>query len=154
MPLNPSEQPIQVFFSYSHKDEALRDELSTHLAVLKRQRLIREWHDRQIPAGDVWKEAIDDRINEAGVILLLISADFLASDYCHEIEMKRALERHEKREAVVIPIILRPCNWQGSPFGKLQALPKDARPVTTWPNRDEAFTNISEGIRRAIERLQ
>jgi TIR domain/Effector-associated domain 2 len=151
---NQITDPIQVFFSYSHKDEDLRDELSTHLAIMKRQHVISEWHDRQLRPGDEWQESIDERINKAQVILLLISANFLASDYCHEIEMKRALERHENREAVVIPIILRPCDWKGALFGKLQALPKDAKPVTTWPNRDEAFTNVAQGIRRAIEGLR
>src|SRR5262245_42210460 len=156
LPLTESQPkpPIQVFFSYAHKDETLRDELSNHLAILKWQGVIDEWHDRQIPAGDEWEEAIDDRINQAQVILLLISSDFLASKYCHQVEMKRALERHDKREAVVIPIILRPCSWRGALFGKLQALPKDAKAVTTWPDRDEAFTNVAEGIRRAIERIR
>jgi hypothetical protein len=150
----PGAAPIQVFFSYSHKDEALRDELSTHLALLKRQQVISAWHDRQIPAGAEWAAEIDARMDQAGIILLLVSADFLASDYCHEIEMKRALERHERGEAVVIPIILRPCDWHGALFGKLQALPKDARAVMLWPNRDEAMTDIAAGIRRVAERLR
>lgn len=145
--------PVQVFFSYSHRDEDLRDELSKHLSILKRQGVIHEWHDRQIPAGSEWKEAIDDRMNQAQVILLLISSDFLASDYCHEIEMKRALERHDNKEAIVIPIILRSCDWQGALFGKLQALPKDAKPVTKWPDKDEAFTSVAQGIRKVIEGL-
>ena len=153
-PEKPVEEPIEVFFSYSHKDEALRDALNTHLSILKRKRVINAWYDRQIPAGDEWAEAIDDRMNRAQVILLLVSADFLASDYCHEIEMKRALERHKNRESVVIPIILRPCDWKDALFGKLQALPKDAKPVTTWPNQDEAFTNVAEGIRKAVEGIR
>ncbi|MBS1790743.1 MAG: toll/interleukin-1 receptor domain-containing protein [Acidobacteria bacterium] len=147
-------QPIEVFFSYSHKDEALRDELSKHLAILKRQGVISEWHDRQIPPGTEWKEALDTRINQAHIILLLISSDFLASDYCYETEGKCAMERHERSEAIVLPIILRPCSWQGGLFEKLQVLPIGLRPVTTWPNQDEAFTNIVEGIRDAVKRLR
>ena len=147
---NSSKEPIQVFVSYSHKDEDLRVQLSAHLSSLKRQGVISEWHDRKIAPGDEWKKAIDDRINTARIILLLISSDFIASDYCYEIEMQRALERHEKREAVVIPVILRSCNWQDTPFGKLQALPKDGKAITSWPDRDEAFLGdpaptISEG---------
>jgi hypothetical protein len=147
-------EPIHVFFSYSHADEALRDELSKHLSLLERQGVIHKWHDRQIPPGSEWAQAIDDRLDRAQVILLLVSSDFLASDYCHEIEMKRALERHDRGEAVVIPIILRPCEWQGAMFGKLQALPKDARPVAKWADKDDAFTDVARGIRRAIENLR
>jgi hypothetical protein len=129
----------------------LRSRLSKHLSTLKRQRLIDEWHDGRISPGEKFDKAIADQIEDARVILLLISADSLHSDYCYEIEMKRALERHEKGEAVVIPVILRPCVWEIAPFGKLQALPKDGRPVTSWPNQDEAFADVAAGIRRTIE---
>ena len=98
---------LEVFYSYSHKDEALRDELEKHLALLKRQGLITNWHDRRIGAGDEWRDQIDAHARSAQIILLLISADFLASDYCYDVEMKLALERHAAHEAVVIPIILR-----------------------------------------------
>jgi len=144
--------PIKLFFSYAHKDETLRDELATHLSMLQNQGLIESWHDRNIDAGQQWANAIDDRMNEADIILLLVSADFLASKYCYAIELKRAMERHEAGEATVIPVILRKVDWQGAPFGKLQALPKDAKPVTAWTDRDEAFTNIAQGIRRVVER--
>jgi hypothetical protein len=148
------EKPIEVFFSYSHRDEELRDELEKHLSILKREGMISSWHDRQIPAGSEWAGEIDEHLNTAQIILLLISADFLASDYCYSIEMKRALERHNAGEARVIPIILRPVDWQGSLFGKLQALPKNAEPVTSWANRDEAFTDVARGIRRAVGSLK
>jgi hypothetical protein len=92
-------------------------------------------------------------VNSAGIILLMVSADFMASDYCWNVEMSRAMERHEAGEAVVIPVILRAVDWQSAPFGKLQALPKDGKPVTSRPNLDEAFTNIATGIRGAVERL-
>lgn len=144
---------IEVFYSYSHEDEALRDELNKHLALLKRQGVIRDWHDRRIAAGTEWSGQIDKHVNSAGVILLMVSADFMASAYCWDVEMKRAMERHEAREAVVIPVILRAEDWHSAPFGKLQALPKEAKPVTSWPNRDEAFTDIAKGIRRAVEQL-
>ncbi len=144
---------IEVFFSYSHKDEELRDELSKHLAMLMRQRVITAWHDRRIGAGKEWEKEIDGHLNTADIILLLISSDFLASDYCYDVELKTAMRRHEDGEARVIPVILRPVDWKGACFGNLQSLPRDARPVTDWPNRDEAFRNIAQGIRVEAEEL-
>ena len=144
---------IRLFYSYSHEDESLRDELAKHLSSLKRQGIIAEWHDRRIGAGDEWKGAIDENLEEAQIILLLVSSSFLASDYCWEVETKRALERHNIGDAKVIPVILRPCDWHGAPFGQLQALPKDAKAVTTWTNKDEAWTDVALGIRRAVESM-
>ncbi|WP_437516751.1 TIR domain-containing protein [Sorangium sp. So ce1099] len=150
----PTKMPIRLFFSYSHKDEALRDELETHLALLKRQGLLETWHDRRIGAGTEWADQIDRNLDEADVILLLVSADFLASDYCFDKEMKRALARHDGGQARVVPVILRKTDWHSAPFARLQALPKDARPVTLWQDRDEAWTDVALGIRRAIEELR
>ena len=146
-------KPIKLFLSYAHSDEPLREELMKHLSLLQRQGVIQTWHDRNINAGDDWKQQIDDNLNTATVILLLISADFLASDYCYEIEMQRALERHNAGEARVIPVILRPVDWHGAPFGTLQALPTDAKPITRWTNRDEAYANVAQGVRRAVEAM-
>ncbi|RCJ18021.1 hypothetical protein A6770_33300 [Nostoc minutum NIES-26] len=145
--------PVKVFFSYSQKDEALRDELATHLSIMKRQGIIETWHDREISAGSEWANEIDDNLNFADIILLLVSANFLASDYCYDKEMKRAMERHETREARVIPIILKPADWSSAPFGKLQGLPKNIKPVTTWQDKDEAFLDIVRGIRRVVEEI-
>ncbi|NEU71868.1 toll/interleukin-1 receptor domain-containing protein [Hassallia byssoidea VB512170] len=142
---------VKVFFSYSHKDEVLRDDLATHLSLMKRKGVIEAWHDREITAGAEWANAIDDNLNAADIILLLVSANFLASDYCYDIEMQRAMERHEAKEARVIPIILKPTDWSDAPFAKLQALPKNAKAVTTWQDKDEAFLNIAQGIRRVVE---
>ncbi|MGB7924220.1 MAG: tetratricopeptide repeat protein, partial [Pyrinomonadaceae bacterium] len=144
---------IKIFYSYSHKDERLRDKLDNHLALLQRQGLIEDWHDRMIEAGDDWETEINTHLDSARIILLLVSDDFIASDYCYSIEMKRALERHGTEEARVIPIILRPVDWESSPFGKLQALPKGGKPVTKWRNRDEALTNVAQGIRKVIKSL-
>jgi WD40 repeat protein len=146
-------QPIEIFFSYSHKDQRFRDQLETQLSVLKREGLISTWYDRKIGAGEEWAGKIDEHLNSARIILLLVSADFIASDYCYDIEMKRALERHEAGEAKVIPIILRWVNWQIAPFSKLQALPRGAKPVTAWTDRDEAFFEITREIRGIIEDL-
>lgn len=142
-----------VFFSYSHADELLRDQLETQLALLKRQGVIETWHDRRIGAGEDLHNAISSNLEQADIILLLVSPDFLASDYCYEKEMMRALERHDAGEAVVIPVILRPSDWHGAPFGRLMATPKDGRPVTQAPDRDHALLEVAKAIRGAAERL-
>jgi TIR domain len=149
-----TEQTIEIFFSYAHEDETLRDELAKHLKLLERRGIIKAWHDRNITAGEEWKNAISTNLESAEIILLLISADFLASDYCYDIEMKTALERHERNQARVIPIILRSVDWHRSPFGKLTALPTDGKPITSWPNPDEAFTDVVKGLRKVIDRIQ
>ncbi|MDJ0677379.1 MAG: TIR domain-containing protein [Calothrix sp. MO_167.B42] len=146
-------QAIEIFFSYAHEDEKLRDELAKHLKILQRQGVIKAWYDREISAGTEWAGKIDVHMDTANIILLLISADFLASDYCYDIELTRAMERHAAGEARVIPVMLREVDWKGAPFGKLQALPKNAEPVTNWENRDQAFTDVAKGIRKAVEEL-
>ncbi len=145
--------PLELFISYSHKDDEFRKDLDTHLSTLKRQGVIDAWHDRRIAPGTEWADDIALHLESAQIILLLISADFIASNYCYDKEMTRALERHERREARVIPIILRPCDWQTAEFSKLQALPQDAKPITTWANRDEAFLNVALGIRRVVQEM-
>ncbi|MEH3085443.1 MAG: toll/interleukin-1 receptor domain-containing protein [Xylophilus ampelinus] len=143
-----------VFFSYSHADEALRDQLEQQLAILKRQGIINTWHDRKIDAGQELGKVIDQHIEQDEIILLLVSPSFLASDYCYDIEMKRALERHEAGEAIVIPVILRMCEWQEAPFGKLKLLatPRDGLAITKWPDRDEAFLQVAQEVRKAAKR--
>lgn len=147
-------EAVRVVFSYSHKDEELRDQLETHLKLLQRQGVISTWHDRKILGGENWAGVIDDNFKRADLILLLVSADFLASDYCYETEMGMALEREAKGEARVVPVILRPCDWSGAPFGKLQGFPKNMRPVVKWGNRDEAWTDVAQGIRKVAEQLR
>ena len=144
---------VSVFVSYSHADQDLRRELGKHLSVLERQGIIATWHDRMIGAGSEWASAIDERLDEARVILLLISADFIQSRYCYDIEMARAMERHERKDALVVPIILRAVSLQGTPFAKLQALPRDAKPVVTWPDRDTVFMEITDSLRETIRDL-
>lgn len=155
--MSPKPQPtgaIEVFYSYAHEDEKLRDELNKHLSNLKRQKFITAWYDRDISAGKEWKGKIDEHLNSAHIILLLVSSDFLASDYCYDVELTRAMERQEAGEARVIPIILRACDWTSAPFGKLQALPKDAKPVKQWEDQDEAFLDVAQGIRNAVEEIR
>ncbi|MDQ3705956.1 MAG: TIR domain-containing protein [Chloroflexota bacterium] len=146
----PLSEPVEVFYSYSHRDERFRKELENHLSILQTKGIITGWHDRRIVAGTEWKAEIDRHIDSARIILLLVSSDFLASKYAYGVEAKRALERHEAGEAQVIPVILRTVDWEGTPFSKLQALPTDGRPVDTWGSRDVAFKNVSDGIKAAI----
>jgi internalin A len=147
-------QTVRLFCSYSHKDETLRTELETHLKLLQRQGLLETWHDRKIEAGEEWKQRIDDNLERADIILLLVSADFLASDYCYEKELQRAVERYEKGEVRVIPVIVRDVDWRRAPFAQLQALPQDGRAVTLWENRDSAWRHVSEGIERVVEEMR
>ncbi len=148
-----STNALEIFYSYAHEDERLRKALDKQLSLLKRDGLIAEWHDHKITAGKEWENEILTHLNSARIILLLISPDFIASDYCYSIEMQRAMERHESGKAHVIPIILRPADWKSALFGKLKALPSDGKAITRWNNRDEAFLNVAKGIRRVVKEL-
>ena len=139
-----------IILSYSHRDEALRDQLETHLAMLKRQGFIETWHDRRITAGEPLDRAISASLERADIVLLLVSPDFLASDYCYEQEMLRAVERHKSGTCTVIPVILRPCDWHDAPFGGLLAAPKDGKPITQWPDIDAAFLDVTTAIKGAV----
>jgi len=144
---------FEVFLSYAQQDERLKDELEKHLAILRRKGYITIWHDRRIAPGRVWGYEIHTNLTKANIILLLISPDFMASDYCDSVEVKQALSRHEAGECRVIPIILRPVSWQDAAFSTLKALPANGKPVTEWSNRDKAFLDITEGIRNVVEEL-
>jgi hypothetical protein len=145
---------VKLFFSYSHTDEDLRDELEIHLSALKRQGIISTWHDRRISPGDEFDGEISEYLKEANIILLLISPYFIDSDYCYEIEMKRAMERHEKGNAIVIPVILHPCDWNDMPFGKLLACPKDGKPISKFPNMHDAFLDVTKAVKKAAAKLR
>src|SRR2546430_17246710 len=127
---------VEIFFCYAREDEEHRKRLEKHLQALKRQEIIDMWHDRMISAKAEWSRQIDRHLNTAKIILLLVSPDFMSSDYCYSQEMLRAMERHERGDARVIPVILRPVYWQGAPFGKLQVLPTDAKAIISrdWPH--------------------
>lgn len=142
-----------LFFSYSHRDEDLRNELEIHLSTLKRQGVIKTWHDRRIGAGKDLDIEIDSNLEIADIILLLVSPYFIASDYCYNVEMQRALERHRNGDARVIPVILHPCDWQQTPFGKLRATPVDGKPVSKFPNPHDAFLSITKDIRAIVEEI-
>ena len=144
---------IHLFISYSHQDESYRNELEKHLSILRDNGEISDWSDRKILPGQEWDKSIKKELENAQVILFLVSPDFIASNYCKEVELKRAIERHDAKEAVVIPIIIRYCSWEKSPLGKLQALPiKDGhlKPIKGWDDIDEAFYFVVKGIEKVI----
>ncbi len=145
--------PAKIFCCYAHEDQALLKRLKIHLISLQRQDLITTWTDTDISPGANWEQEITKHINTARIILLLVSPDFIASDYCYSNEMAQALERDKRGDAHVIPIILRPVYWEKAPFHKLQALPKNAKPLTKWSNIDDGFLSIVEGILLAIKNL-
>jgi hypothetical protein len=142
--------PVEIFLSYSRKDEELLRELERHLAALRREGKIATWKDRMLEAGADWGPELRQRLESAHVILLLISSDFLASEYCWSVEMAAALDRHEAGSARVIPIILRTCDWRNTPLGKLQVLPEDGRPIRKWQDLDDAFFDVVQGIRNVL----
>jgi tetratricopeptide (TPR) repeat protein len=148
-----SKQEIKLFYCYAREDKSMRDELEKHLSNLKRQYHLTNWNDREILPGENWTQAIDKHLNTAHLVLLLISPDFMASDYCYGKEMSKALEREKAGNCRVIPIHLRPTDWEGAPFSHLQMLPTDARPVTSWIDRDSAFWDIAKEIRKALKEL-
>jgi len=148
-----SSRALKVFFAYSHCDEKMRDRLDAHLSTLKRMWLIDTWHDRKITAGDDIDDKIDCYLGTADLILLLVSPDFLSSDYCYKREMRRALARHRKGDARVIPVILRPVDWDKTPFARLLAVPKDGKPITRFTNRDAGYLDAAKAIRKAAEEL-
>lgn len=145
---------IRLFFSYSHADETLRDQLAKQMSAMRRQGVIDDWHDRKMLAGDHIDGEIRQMMEQADIVLLLVSPDFIASDYCYDVEMARAVQRHQAGECRTIPVILRPCDWHGTPFGSLLAVPTDGKAVTTWANMDEAFLNVAKAIRKAAEQVR
>jgi O-acetyl-ADP-ribose deacetylase (regulator of RNase III) len=140
-----------VFVSYAHEDQQLRKKLSDHLGGLHHGGYISEWNDGQIMAGQEWAPEIIRQLDEADIILLLVSSSFLGSEFIGRVELTRALERHRRGEAVVIPVILKPADWQSAGLAGLLALPKDGKPVSTWPDRDAAYVNIAQGLRRVVD---
>src|SRR5438552_2778262 len=144
---------LKIFYAYAHQDKELRDTLEKHLSVLQRQEIITGWHDGEIRAGSERDVQLKKHLTLSDIILLLISADFIASDYCYCLEMKQALERHERGEAYIIPILLRPTYIRGLPFALLQFLPRDGKPIVGWSDEDDAFAEIAEDIENFITEI-
>jgi len=146
--------PYRVFISYAREDESFRKSLTSHLSMLKSRGFIETWHDREILPGQNWADQIDEHLGSSDIILLLVSADFLASQYCSEIELTYALEMERTGRARVIPVILRSCDWGASRFAHLEALPRDGKPITEHRNRDAAFMEVAQGLRRLLQSFE
>jgi len=148
---NPQQEKKKIFISYSHKDKDMKEELENHLKTLERLNLLSIiWSDFHIEAGDEFSKKIDENIEDSDIVLLLVTHSFIASNYCYDIEMKRALEKHEKNELRVIPIILDYCDWHDLPFGKLKVLPIDGIAVTGYSNKNKAYTEVINGIKKVL----
>lgn len=148
----PVNRKYKVFVSYAHEDRELKNSLITGFAALKREGFVEIWHDEEILPAQEWHEEIANKLESADIILLLISPDFIASDFIYDVELKSAMKRHEEKTAHVVPVILRPADWHSQIYGKLQALPTGGIEVTSdkWRNQDEAILNIVQGIRRLV----
>ncbi|MBL7795269.1 MAG: TIR domain-containing protein [Saprospiraceae bacterium] len=140
-------KPLKIFFSYSKHDLEHLNVLKRHLAPLRREESIIVWDDSQILPGEEWDKSIRQELSNADVVVLLVSSDFLATEYVWK-EIEIATQRHERGEALVVPIIVRPCNWENTPFARFNALPDKGRPITKWENRDEAWHAVAQQIRR------
>ena len=146
--------PLNVFISYAHEDEAHRETLGKHLSALVREGLISIWHDRQITGGREWAGVIDQKLKGADIVLLLISADFLDSDYCNDVELTEAIRMHDAKQARVVPVILRSCDWEKSQFARFNALPPDGLPVVEAEHPDQRFKAVAKGLRAIVAELQ
>ena len=144
----------KVFISYSHADKILKQELLKHLMPLKRLHLIETWTDLEINPGDEWDKEISKSLDSAEIVLLLISIDFINSEYCYDVELQQAIARHQEKQTRVIPVILRPCMWKHTPFAKFQALPNNAKAVITWQNQDDALSNVAERVYKIAKEIQ
>ena len=144
---------ITIFYCYASEDRELRNELDKQLKPLIRQYRLNIREESEISPGVEWEREIQEMIDTAHLTLLLVSPDFMTSAYIYDREMPRAIERHKAGSAYVIPVLLRPVDWQEAPFSHLPVLPKGARPVTLWPNRDEAFLDVAKGIRKVIDEV-
>jgi TIR domain len=151
----PASKPVTLFFCYAPEDEPLRKELEKHLTLLERQGYISSWSGRSIGAGADWRAEIERRMAEARVILLLVSADFIASDHLYEVELKRALARRAKGDHV-LGVLLRPSDWEHGELRPLEMLPLPegaARvvPITEWGSHDAGFKRVAEALRARLK---
>jgi hypothetical protein len=143
---------IQVFVSYAHKDDAHCRRLVTELAQLERDQVIHVWTDHKLVAGEIWDAELRRRLEISDLILLLISSDFMASDYIAGVEFTNALDRLKRGEVQVVPILIRMCDWERLSF--LQVLPSDAKPVTKWADPDDAWFDVLSGLKATLKKMR
>lgn len=149
---NMNTEGAKIFISYAHADEKHFQKILQHLTILRRNSEISYWHDRKIDPGADWDNIISERLKGSDIVLLLLSPDFLASSYCFDTEVEKAMELHYEGQCVVLPIVIEHCDWQNSSLGRFQALPKDGKPISSWENKDEAYLSVANGLRKLISR--
>lgn len=147
-------KPVKIFIYYNRADEKYKDTLKTHLKIFEREKLITLWDDKGIRAGEEWDKVIKKNLESADIVLFLVSADFIASDYINDVEIKRALIRYEKGQQIIVPILLRPCDFKRLPLSKFQALPDNLKFISTWKDQDEAWNNVTDELRKLVESIQ
>ncbi|MBF0155231.1 MAG: toll/interleukin-1 receptor domain-containing protein, partial [Magnetococcales bacterium] len=145
--------PVKIFISYAHEDEAYKDALLKFLKVLTRQKKIQPWMDRQIRIGEEWRPQIEQALRECRLGILLISADFLASDFIQDEEVPQLLEQHRTGRTRLVPIIIRHCPWTKDQIARYQALPKDGKPVKSYADSDQAWTEVTLNIAEILAEL-
>lgn len=141
----------KLFVSYARKDILFLADFNVHMADLKRNGLIEQWTDQQINPGEEWEDALKRALETADIILFLVSPDFIASDYIQEIEVKKAMERHQEGDVIIVPVIIRPCDFSCLSISKFQALPPNAKPISSWENKDEAWLEVLHGIKKILK---
>lgn len=145
-------KPIKTFLSYAHADEIWRKKIAPNLNILQREGLLTIWHDLQIKPGDKWDDEIKAKLEEAELYLFLVSSALLDSEYVLTVELPIAKRREEEKKARLIPIILRNCSWK-TYVGEIQALPTAGRAIKKWRDRDDAFFDVEQGLRRTISEM-
>lgn len=145
---------VKVFISYAHKDEQFKDALVEHMSGLVRADIVSEWNDRKIVPGQDWSDQISENLASSEIILFLISSSFMNSDYCMGVEVQKALSMHKEGSAQLIPIVIRAVDWSDSDLSKIQGLPKDAVPIASWGNEDEAWVNVIRGVKNHIQEFK
>lgn len=147
--------PVDLFISYSSADRDALTRLRTHLRPLEREGLITPWSDRLLLVGDKFDERIKAELRKARLIAMILSPDFLASEYVNDVELEIAVQRHQEGTARIIPIVYRQCRWRNTPLGHLQATPTDGRPVlsASWTDKDEAWNVVTDDVARAVSSL-
>lgn len=148
-----SERVIKILYSSAPEDKSMLENLDKHLVNLKRNSFISTWHHDELQPGIERIVEVEKHFKAADIVILLISSSFFNSDYCHDVEMKKALEKQKNKEAIIIPILLSPCDWENTQIGKLEILPTAKMPIVLWNNREQAFWDVAKNIRQKVEAL-
>ena len=149
-----SKQPVKVFIYYAHKDEDFKDQLNRRLKYFEREKIIEVWDDRDILPGQDWHGEISEALEDADIALFLISPDFIYSDYIDSVEVKRAMELHDEKSLVLIPLMIRPSSLRRTVLGRFQAIPKGAKAIVSWDNLDEAWLDVENQLEKTFTAIQ